>query len=1025
MNIFISVRKTERALKVFFSGFLVFSLIMSQVALPFGVAYAQTEQSTETEVVTDSLIPDQGKTSDEQPNINVQSKINICHKTGDTWQFMDTPAGPSLDGHLGHGDFLYNEAWGEGSDQKCIEHNPNPPVDVCPNLEGTQTDPEDCPTLPQEAQISITKIICPTEDLLPNWGSGAPNIDAGTAQAFLATHPTCYESFWTFEWAPNGTANPGDNVGVAGGAWQPFDQNNLPEIPAGQRAWVREQVQDGYLPFSGATSDLDSESAKNSAEFYCNNDVLNYDNYDYIDPVVGGELYHCVAFNVPTRAPLQCNPEVNLIENGDFEAPALSNGSWAIIPDTNTLLKWLVAWAIPTPISGILGLEIQNNVAGAPAGGSQHAELDGDHPVTIWQDIPTIPGKEYSLTFKYSPRPGRNLADNSLQVKKDGVVLGADVASDGSANSNTLWQSVTRTFIATGSTTKVELFDNGSDTSFGGYVDDVDLRCVGNPVQKQDGFIHVYKFIDGEQATPESANGVSFPMFNNRDVNTFTLNPNGWWGGSYPHPADIPYEATAWQAGGGVYSAWENLTTPLVGASCDQENNPDYALEGYSSGATLQEAIANGANKSLETPSFVIDGDVNLIVWNKKCVDEQVTTGSIEIKKYLCPANFVPNRNDNGVGDAIPEGCSAQSGASFGYVHGDQTDANGPYPELSETLTPGGTTNENGILTIGPISSAGRYLIKETDGTNLLGLYCEGDGDTNPNNNDNQELTFVPAGGVAKCVAYNKAPTVEIVDMCPNIPEVQTEVPQGMHKDEAGNCVPNVSEDTYQCSDGIDNSDQEDTLVDSADPACHSDGNVNNPSSYVPTYNSESNESAICSDGKDNDSDQLIDSNDPGCLSGEGGSWNPSDDDESNQQNNTSGGGGGGGGGGAPGVPFVPQALGKVLGESTSCGLYLNEYLKKGKKNNVEEVKKLQQFLNDYLKLNPKLPINGNFGLQTYKAVVKFQEQENNLVLNPWVGVTLKDAKKGTGWVFKTTVWRINNIMCPELNLPIPAITLD
>jgi hypothetical protein len=409
------------------------------------------------------------------------------------------------------------------------------------------------------------------------------------------------------------------------------------------------------------------------------------------------------------------------------------------------------------------------------------------------------------------------------------------------------------------------------------------------------------------------------------------------------------------------------------------------------------------------------------------CPEPEPLTGSIEIKKYSCPADFVPNRNDNGVGDAIPESCSPQAGASFGYVHGTQTDAQGPYPELEAALTLGGLTGENGVLVIPSLSSVGRYLVKETDSTNLLGLYCEGDGDTNPNNNDNQELTFVPAGGVAHCVAYNKIPTVLVVDMCPNISEVQAQVPEGMHKDEGGNCVPNVSVDLPQCSDGIDNSDDEDTLIDSADPACHSDGNVNNPSSYTPAYNSESNnESAICSDGKDNDGDQLIDANDPGCLSGDGGSWNPDDITEENNTLNTptTGGGGGGGGGGAPLVTTLSQP-GEVLGVSTTCGPYLNEYLKKGGKNNKEEVKKLQQFLNDYLKLKPKLPVNGVFGLQTFNAVVKFQEKENGLVLNPWVGLTLKDAKKGTGWVYKTTVTRINNIMCPELNLQNPPLTID
>ncbi len=192
-----------------------------------------------------------------------------------------------------------------------------------------------------------------------------------------------------------------------------------------------------------------------------------------------GQSKSCVFLNRKIPEPLQCNPEVNLIENGDFEAPALSSGTWDIIPSSNTLLKWLVAFISPSV--GRLGLEIQNNVAGNSAVGGQHAELDGDNPVTIWQDIPTIAGKQYTLSFKYSPRPGVSQVDNAIQPKVNGSALGAVVSADGSTNSNTVWTTITRTFIGTGSPMKVELADAGSDTSLGGYLDDVKLNC-GEPL---------------------------------------------------------------------------------------------------------------------------------------------------------------------------------------------------------------------------------------------------------------------------------------------------------------------------------------------------------------------------------------------------------------------------------------------------------------------------------------------------------------------------------------------------------------
>jgi hypothetical protein len=140
--------------------------------------------------------------------------------------------------------------------------------------------------------------------------------------------------------------------------------------------------------------------------------------------------------------------------------------------------------------------------------------------------------------------------------------------------------------------------------------------------------------------------------------------------------------------------------------------------------------------------------------------------GSIHINKYACDPNTVVTRADNGVGGTVPAGCTPMSGATFGYVHGTQTDANAPYPEVGMTPTAGGATDNSGALTIGNLEATGRYLVEETDSNNqqitngdVLGLYCQGDGDTS-GTNDNQELTFVTSGGTANCVAYDKAAPV-------------------------------------------------------------------------------------------------------------------------------------------------------------------------------------------------------------------------------------------------------------------------
>ncbi len=71
-----------------------------------------------------------------------------------------------------------------------------------------------------------------------------------------------------------------------------------------------------------------------------------------------------------------------------------------------------------------------------------------------------------------------------------------------------------------------------------------------------------------------------------------------------------------------------------------------------------------------------------------------------------------------------------------------------------------------------------------------------------------------------------------------------------------------------QCSDGIDN--DGDGLIDENDPGCHTDGNKNNPGSYDPEDNDETdpvNTTAQCKDGIDNDGDGKTDfPADPGCI---------------------------------------------------------------------------------------------------------------------------------------------------------------
>lgn len=80
--------------------------------------------------------------------------------------------------------------------------------------------------------------------------------------------------------------------------------------------------------------------------------------------------------------------------------------------------------------------------------------------------------------------------------------------------------------------------------------------------------------------------------------------------------------------------------------------------------------------------------------------------------------------------------------------------------------------------------------------------------------------------------------------------------------DETNNCGSQTFTAT-ECSDGVDNIDPEDNLIDTADPGCHADADASNPASYNALDDNEAN--SACSDPFDNDGDGANNCADPGC----------------------------------------------------------------------------------------------------------------------------------------------------------------
>ncbi len=214
-------------------------------------------------------------------------------------------------------------------------------------------------------------------------------------------------------------------------------------------------------------------------------------------------------------------------------------------------------------------------------------------------------------------------------------------------------------------------------------------------------------------------------------------------------------------------------------------------------------------------------------------------------------------------------------------------------------------------------------------------------------------------------------------------------------------------ETSESCTTGIDA--DGDTLVGVADPDCSS--------FIIPATTSETLTS--CTAGTDADGDTLTGLADPDCVTflvtTSTSTEATSTPVVSTFSGPSFGSGSTIGGGISSGSPISSITSGSVISATSTatttepnCADMFKTYMKKGKKNDINEVKKLQKLLN--------IKTTGFFGDLTEKAVKTFQEKYTDSVLKPW-GLT-----KSTGYFYKTTQRQANLLLCSSANIPMPEL---
>lgn len=233
--------------------------------------------------------------------------------------------------------------------------------------------------------------------------------------------------------------------------------------------------------------------------------------------------------------------------------------------------------------------------------------------------------------------------------------------------------------------------------------------------------VTIVKYLNDVPATAENANNTAFSQHAvyPGGEGDYNLSPAGF---NNPNP----YQATtADMPIGSNYSSTENLNA-TVGASCDGLH--PYALVGYSTGNTLQEAVTNGSdpNTPNQTPSFTnLTSDKFIVVWNKTCQVTPPTMLKVHILKYLDGQKATADANSaNGYQfpmTATWETANLNGGVqtSGNYVlgnnHGGASDQYGadtsPMQAPADYTTSEITDNTSQVLPIGAQCVPGKYRL--------------------------------------------------------------------------------------------------------------------------------------------------------------------------------------------------------------------------------------------------------------------------------------------------------------------------
>lgn len=173
---------------------------------------------------------------------------------------------------------------------------------------------------------------------------------------------------------------------------------------------------------------------------------------------------------VPTAASAQ------IVTNGGFETPTVSPPCCNTVPPDS-----LDGWTATPNVNVVLGTFSSTN-GNLAFEGNQYLDLVGQGGTgSIYQDLTTVVGQAYTLTFAYSHNLFTPSSATSASASVAAGTLFDIVAHNTGDTSNLDWHIYTNTFTATDTTTRLTFTNLTGGVNEGVFLDAVSVAAVPEP----------------------------------------------------------------------------------------------------------------------------------------------------------------------------------------------------------------------------------------------------------------------------------------------------------------------------------------------------------------------------------------------------------------------------------------------------------------------------------------------------------------------------------------------------------------